>query len=127
MFHPTRGSLPSSILATLAKWGGRLTAVLLFLFWGAFFVEHMSEWFLRSNARFPPAGVWVQQLAHFGMLVGLGLMLKWERLGGLVLLIATVAFFGGIGMHRFPFVALVNVLPIALFGIYRLAVKHQVA
>jgi hypothetical protein len=40
-------------MSGIGKWGGRLTAVLLILFWGAFFVEHMSEW------------VWVQQGMHF--------------------------------------------------------------
>ena len=50
-------------------------------------------------------------------------MLKWERLGGLVLVVATVAFFDGIGMHRFPFIALVNLLPVALFFVYRFAEK----
>jgi len=127
MSHPNRGFRSRSTLAFAGKWGGRLTAILLFLFWGAFFVEHTSEWFLRSESRFPPALVWFQQLAHFGMLAGLAVMLKWPRLGGLILLVATVAFFGGIGMHSFPYIALINLLPIALFGVYWIAAKPRVA
>lgn len=100
-----------SVLTFGGKWGGRLTATLLLLFWGAFFVEHTSEWFLRPGGQFPPFSVWFLQLAHFAMLVGLSLIVKWERLGGLILVLASIAFFGGIGMHRFPFIALINLVP----------------
>lgn len=106
-----------SILAFAGKWGGRTTAVLLFLFWGSFFVEHLSEWFLRTGGNYPPAWVWDQMFVHFAMIVGLALMLKWDRLGSLVLVIATVGFFSGIGLHSFPYIALVNLIPMALFSL----------
>jgi hypothetical protein len=114
-----------SMLALSGKWGGRLTAVLLFLFWGAFFVEHLSEWFFRSDGRYPPPWVWRQQFAHFAMLAGLAVMLKWDRLGSLVLAIATVGFFGGIGFHGFPFIALLNLIPVVLFSAYWIAEGHR--
>jgi len=109
------------IFSAIGKWSGRLTALLLFLFWGAFFVEHLSEWFLRAGGRFPTAWVWVQQLFHFAMLVGLGMMVKWDKLGCAVMLAGTVAFFGGIGVLEFPWIALINLVPAGCFGVYWLS------
>ena len=109
------------MLSAIGKWSGRLTALLLFLFWGAFFVEHLSEWFLRAGGRFPTAWVWVQQLFHFAMLVGLGMMVKWDKLGSAVMLAGTVAFFAGIGVGEFPWIALINLVPVGCFGVYWLS------
>jgi hypothetical protein len=103
------------------KWSGRSTALLLLLFWGAFFVEHLTEWFLRADGRYPPAWVWWQQFFHFVMLVGLGMMLRWDKPGAVVMVVATAAFFAGIGFHTFPSIALVNLVPIGCFGVYWLA------
>lgn len=116
-----------SLVVLGGKWGGRLTSALLLVFWGSLFVEHTAEWFLRPDGQYPPLLVWFQQTAHFAMLVGLSLMLKWERLGGLILVIATVTFFGSIGMHHFPFLALINLVPIALFCASWLAAKRAAA
>ena len=112
-----------NVLSGIGKWGGRLTAVLLVLFWGGFFVEHLSEWFLRSDGRYPPPWVWVQQGMHFLMLAGLAMMLKWPRLGTVVMVLATIAFFSSIGMNRFPYFALINLVPVAFFTVYWLARK----
>jgi len=109
------------LFGTIGRWSGRATALLLFLFWGAFFVEHMTEWFLRADGRYPPAWVWGQQFFHFAMLVGLGMMVKWEKRGAVVMLVATVAFFAGIHPSTFPWIALINIAPIGCFGIYWLA------
>jgi hypothetical protein len=110
-----------SLLATVGKWGGRLTALLVLLLWGAFFVEHLSEWFLRADGRYPPTWVWVQQAFHFAMLAGLALMLKWDRLGTVVMLAASIMFFGFIGLRNFSYFALINLVPVALFSVYWLA------
>lgn len=112
-----------NLLSGIGKWGGRLTALLLLLLWGAFFVEHVSEWFMRPDGRYPPPWVWVGQVLHFLILVGFGLMLKWDRLGTVVMLIATIAFFSSIGMNRFPYFGLINLAPVAFFTVYWLARK----
>jgi hypothetical protein len=109
------------VLGATGKWLGRSTALLLLLFWGMFFVEHLSEWFLRADGRYPPAWVWVQQGFHFVMLAGLAMMLKWEKSGALVMAVGTTAFFGGIGFRGFPWMALINLVPIGCFSIYWLA------
>lgn len=106
------------VFSAIGKWSGRATALLLFLFWGAFFVEHLTEWFLRGDGRYPPAWVWGQQFFHFVMLVGLGMMLRWEKAGAVVMAIGTVAFFSCVGFRGFPGIALINLVPIGCFGIH---------
>ena len=110
-------STRSELVAVACRWLGRSLALLLFLFWGAFFVEHLAEWFSRPQAAPPPLWVWVAQGLHLVMLIGLALMLRWERLGAIVTALGTTAFFASIGVHRFPFIALLNLLPIAGFAI----------
>ena len=58
--------------------------MLLFLFSAHFFVEHLFGWFLRPDGVLPPASVWVGQLLHFAMLVGLGMIVFFGASGFLV-------------------------------------------
>jgi hypothetical protein len=110
-----------SVAGVAAKWTGRALAGLLLAFWGMFFVEHLSEWFLRADGRTPPAWVWWPMGFHFLMLVGLALMLKWDKAGTLVMIIGTAAFFSTMGWRQFPWIALLNLAPVVLFGLYWLA------
>ena len=110
-----------SVAGVAAKWTGRALAGLLLAFWGMFFVEHLSEWFLRADGRTPPAWVWWPMGFHFLMLVGLALMLKWDKAGTLVMVIGTAAFFSTMGWRQFPWIALLNLAPVVLFGLYWLA------
>lgn len=103
------------MIGTVGRWSGRVTAGLLFLFWGAFFVEHTAEWFLRSDGRFPPAWVMVQHAFHLLMLVGLAAMWKWEKPGAALLALSSCAFFGFLGFRGFPWIALLNLIPLACF------------
>jgi hypothetical protein len=109
------------VFAAAGKWAGRLTALLLLLFWGTFFLEHLTEWFVRAEGRYPPALVWWQQSFHFMMLAGLGMILKWDQPGAVVMVIGTLAFFATIGFHTLPVMALYNLVPIACFSVYWLA------
>ena len=108
----------ASKLSILGKWGGRLAALLLFLFWGAFFIEHLTGWFLSGGSRSLPPQVWVGQILHFAMLAGLGMMLKWDKPGALVMAISTAAFFAWIHPHTFPLIALINLVPVGCFAVY---------
>ena len=105
-------------ISRIALWTGRGLSLLLFLLWGAFFVEHMGGGFIGPKQAYPPPRVWVAQALHGAILVGLLMMLRWDRLGTLVMVASTVAFFSLIGMNRFPWVALVNVAPLPFFCIY---------
>ena len=79
-------------------------------------MEHLAEWFLGPQGA-PPLRVWVGQGLHLVMLVGLALMLRWDRLGAVVTVLGTTAFFASIGFRGVPWFALINVLPIACFAV----------
>jgi hypothetical protein len=93
---------------------------LLFLFWGAFFVEHLGEWFLAGGASGPPPWVWMAQAAHFGMLLALVATVAWTWPGALATVATTALFFAIIGYRGFPFLALINLAPILCFALARL-------
>jgi hypothetical protein len=105
--------LHNPAVSTALRWLGRALAVALFLFWGAFFVEHVAEWFV-PHARELPGWVWVAQALHLGMLVGLALTIWKQRTGVVMTLLATVAFFATIGA-AWP-LALLNLAPALAFA-----------
>jgi hypothetical protein len=70
------------------------------LFWGAFFVAHLEEWFLHPAQGFPPAWVWLGQLAHLTILVGLVALWRWQVAGSVLTIIGSVAFFGGLAISQ---------------------------
>jgi hypothetical protein len=115
----------SSALIAVGKWGGRVTAFLLFLFWGAFFIEHLSEWFIRSDGIYPPPGVWISQIFHGLMIAGLLLMLRWHKAGTILLLAGTIGFFGSIGEMDLIPLSLINLVPVAFFTMYQFAQKKH--
>lgn len=105
-------------IRTVALWAARAASVVLFLLWGAFFVEHIIQWFIEPKNVWPPPSVWFFQTLHGLMLAGLLLALKWERTGMVLMVAASIALFSLIGMNRFPWFALVNLIPLALFAAY---------
>jgi hypothetical protein len=109
-------------LATVALWSGRALAVGCFFVWGAFFVEHLGEWFVHPAQGLPPPRVWLLQLAHAAMLAGLLAMLRWEVPGGLLTVAAALVFFGGVAGRNLPLFlgfAGVTILPVVLVGLGR--------
>ena len=79
-------------------WTARLLALGLFFLWGAFFVEHVREWYLNPAKGFPPAWVSLQMLAHLAFLIGLLALWRWELAGSLLTMLGALAFFGGLGV-----------------------------
>ena len=49
----------------LFSWIGRITAMLLFFLWGAFFIEHLTEWFSDAG-HLPPFSVFLIQFFLIG-------------------------------------------------------------
>jgi len=103
----------NATLITLLYWSARVLAVMVFLFWGAFFLEHLS-WFLRPVAEWPPARVWLLQLAHLAMLIGLLVLLRWELAGSALTIVAALVFFVEVAGSRFPLFFAVTSLPAVL-------------
>jgi hypothetical protein len=91
------------------RWLARGLGLALLLFWGAFFVEHLSEWFF--GPRLPPPYVWFMQALHLGLLVGYVVAWRWELAGALLILACGTTFFTLAGA---PVYVLPSVLPAVL-------------
>jgi hypothetical protein len=89
-------------------------AVGLFLFWGAFFVEHVREWFIEPFPKHPPLKVCLIVAMHALLLVGLLLSLRWELVGSLIVLISGAAFFFAVAGKSAPLFFGVTALPALL-------------
>ena len=98
---------------TVGRWFARGAALLLFLFWGAFFVEHLA-WFVHP-AEFPPPYVVFLHLLHLTMLVGLLLGWRWERLGAVVVLGGALGFFSQAAGPNFPTYFAITAVPAVLW------------
>ncbi len=59
--------------------------------WLAFFIEHATEWF--NGPPWPPAGGWIAQAAHLGILAGLFASLHWRLAGSVATLVSVTLFF----------------------------------
>jgi len=95
------------------RWVARLLGAGLFLFWGAFFVEHLA-WF-TDPGRWPPPWVFLVQGLHLLLLVGLLLAWKRELLGGALILAAAVPFFWITAGRNFALFTLATSVPAALW------------
>jgi hypothetical protein len=98
----------------------RMTAAGLCLFWGAFFIEHLQEWFLTENMARLPAFVWIAQGLHLLMIVSLALLIFRPTWGAVMTVVSTVAFFSWIGVRTFPYIGLLNLLPVVFVLLSRL-------
>src|SRR4051794_15550371 len=86
----------TELILAIVSWTARLMALGLFLLWGAFFVEHLQEWFVHPAQGFPPPWVWGGQLAHLVLLIGLLMQVRWQLAGSIVTILGALAFFGGL-------------------------------
>ncbi len=85
---------------TIVCWTGRVLALGLFLFWGAFFVEHLQEWFMHPFKGFPPVWVCLAQLAHLTILIGLVTLWRWQATGSVITILGSLSFFGGLAISQ---------------------------
>lgn len=95
----------------IVRWMARTLSGLIFLFWLGFFIEHIQQWFVAPWPRTPPTIVWVNQLLHFLILAGLVIGWKWERVGGVLVIVASVLFL----FDKAPLLILPTILPGILF------------
>ena len=102
-----------SVVAVVAICSARVLAIVLFLFWAAFFIEHL-QWFRHPEWGLPPARVWLLQLAHLMMLVGLLMLLRWEVPGSAVSVVAALMSFASVAGNRFLQFFAITSLPAAL-------------
>ena len=91
----------------------RITGLVLLLFWGAFFVEHLS-WFSDFGSP-PPSGVWLLQGAHLLLLLSFIIAWKWEGVGGLLIIGSALLFLGPTSGDRFPLLFAITIVPAVLY------------
>jgi hypothetical protein len=97
-----------------ARFIAKTMSVLLFLFWGLFFVEHLS-WFASVPSKVPPASVWMLSLLHLFLLVSYALSLRWERTGCAGIVICSTLFFSLTARYNaLPFI-IVSISPAMIF------------
>lgn len=91
----------------------RLDSLLLFLFWGAFFVDHL-RWFTQPDQK-PPLNVWLIQAAHLSLLLSYLIGLKWERIGSLLIIATSLLFFIPVAGPQMIYFILISVVPAGLY------------
>lgn len=91
----------------------RVCSLLLFIFWGSFFIEHMS-WFVAPHEPLPPLRIWLLQFGHFILIAGYLVLLRWERTGGIMIVVSAVLFFSfAAGESAIPYI-IISILPALL-------------
>lgn len=98
----------------LLRWLGRGLIVLVFLLWGAFFVEHVEAWLFHPWPATAPLRIWLAQGLHLVMLIGLALALWRCRLGAWVVAVSALLFFGAFAGARFGEFYLLTMAPVGL-------------
>lgn len=93
------------------RWLARILAIGLFVFWGAFFVAHLREWFFHESGALPPVKVWIAQFLHLLMLIGLAILVWRPAVGSWATLATTAAFFAWIGYSGELYLPLLNAIP----------------
>ena len=99
----------------IARWIGRGLCILLFILWGAFFIEHLG-FFLMDTGAPPPLYVWLLQILHGLFLLSYLLCLKYERIGSLCLFILALAFFIATAGDQALLFIVISVSPIFFFA-----------
>ena len=89
----------------------RVVSAALLAFWGAFFLEHLWEWFIKPIPNTPPVSVWIGQVLHFLILVGLVIGFKWEAAGAAIVTVASILFL----VDKAPGFIPVSILPALLY------------
>lgn len=93
----------------------RMMSIALCIFWGAFFVEHLS-WFGFTLKQIPPLTVWLLTALHGVLLLSYLVSIKWEHAGSILMTVSAVIFFTfSAGYNAVPFI-IVSILPAMLYG-----------
>lgn len=98
-------------VVNIVRWTARILSVAAILFWGGFFIEHTKVWFIDPLPQVPPPKVWLGQFLHFLILAGLVVGWKWERVGGILVVVASVLFFA----DKAPLFILPTIVPGVLY------------
>ena len=104
---------PKNLAILISRWIARVLVLAVLLLWGAFFVAHTHEWFIKPFPQLPPLKVCVFQTLHLLLLAGLLASLRWPRVGLICVTLAACAFFLPVaGGRALTFVG-ITILPVA--------------
>ena len=103
-----------ALFIKIFSWFGKITAVLLFLLWGAFFVEHLTEWF-KDAGHLPTWSVFLIQFFHLLMLVGYIAVFKWKILGSVLIILGAFIFFASLGAKVMITFFAISIIPAGIF------------
>lgn len=99
-------------IVSIVRWIARISGLCLFVFWGGFFVQSVSE---RVIIPFPPPlDVWIDEVIFFIMLAGFVVALKWEVVGSILIISGAFVFFI-IMPVREPLFFIVTIVPAILY------------
>ncbi len=112
---------PMSIVLTVLKWLARLVAAFFVLTLGAFFVEHIGEWYSQPSRGLPPWWVHLSMLSHFALMAGLVMLFRWERIGSLTAILGAFGFIASVAIGqatlRLPYIILLALIPVGIIAI----------
>lgn len=111
ILNSMKNRTPKQAILILICWLARIATALVFLFWGAFFVEHLMEWFVKPFPNVPPLKVFLAQFLHFLMLAGLLVTLRWPQVGSPVAILAAAIFLARTGAN-YPAFLTATILPV---------------
>ena len=103
-------------LDPIFRWMAYISSAVLFIIWGAFFVEHLS-WFKQPNPISLPWQVWLLQFLHLSLLSGYLMIYKWPRAASLIILVSAVCFFAFTAGKNFVLFSLISILPVLFIGL----------
>jgi len=107
-------------------WFGRGIGLLLAIFWGLFFVEHLNAWYLDPKG-WPPLWVTAAMVSHGVIILGLAAMLRWTWIGAALTLVGTIGFLAPTIIGGKPaWLMLVNLVPIGLVAMGTLITARRV-
>jgi hypothetical protein len=106
-----------NLAVTVARGAARLLVVGVALLWGAFFVAHTAEWFIKPFPQLPPLKVCVFQALHLLLLAGLLVSLRWPRIGLVWVAVSALVFFLPVKGANYPLFAGLTILPVLLLAL----------
>ena len=105
---------PKNLAILISRWIARVLLLAVLLLWGAFFVAHTNEWFIKPFPQLPPLKVCMFQTLHLLLLAGLLASLRWPRAGLIWVTLAACAFFLPVaGWRALTFIG-ITILPVVL-------------
>ncbi len=110
--------ITESQVVRIIGWAARVSGLCLFLFWGAFFVEHSVEWFFTPWPKLPPVYVWVSQCVHLILLISYIIAMRWHLTGGLLIIISSFVFLFDKAGSGFILFFSISIIPAGLYLFY---------